>query len=304
MRRPSLSLIAATLPLLAHARPWWGQPVTITIPTSSGISSASESSTSTVTLDDPTATTSVSATSGTPEPSPPPLVKPPGGQGFNTTPTYKAKSEFDTQSLYLGLHQELIELDLFRFGLQNFSAEEFAAAGLDDDDRYLLEFMAEQEVGHATLISNMIDVDSTSSADSVRSHLADIGPTAASPRNCTYSYPFTTVREFIDFSRLVTRYGESGTIGFLGHLDAQDAASLINDAIQTEGRQQMVFRQWEGLFPMPFWFTTSITQSMQWTLLAPYIATCPAETPVVPWTAFPALNVTVSSYPLLLRGGP
>lgn len=113
---------------------------------------------------------------------------------------------------------------------------------------------------------------------------------ASLPKQCTYTYPFTTVREFIDFSRRLTRWGEAGTIGFLGHLDAQDAAALINDAIQTEGRQQMIFRQWEGLFPMPFQFTTSITQSMQWTLLAPYIATCPEGTPAVVWTAFPALN--------------
>ena len=69
---------------------------------------------------------------------------------------------------------------------------------------------------------------------------------------CQYAYPdFANVREYLDFSRLVTRYGESGTIGFLGHLNAQDSASLINDAIQTEGRQQMVFRQFSGLFPMP-----------------------------------------------------
>jgi hypothetical protein len=36
------------------------------------------------------------------------------------------------------------------------------------------------------------------------------------------------------------RYGEGGTIGFLGHLNAQDTAAMINDAIQTEARQQMV----------------------------------------------------------------
>ena len=59
------------------------------------------------------------------------------------------------------------------------------------------------------------------------------------------------MRDFIEFSRIITRFGEGGTIGFLGHMDAQDSASLINDAIQTEGRQQMVFRQFSGLFPMP-----------------------------------------------------
>jgi len=41
-----------------------------------------------------------------------------------------------------------------------------------------------------------------------------------------------------------------------------------------------------------FWFSTSITQSMQWTLMAPYISSCPSEAPRVQWTAFPTLNVT------------
>ncbi|EJD42532.1 hypothetical protein AURDEDRAFT_126357 [Auricularia subglabra TFB-10046 SS5] len=287
-----LASFAAAAPIAVHASPawfqgfgWYQEPessssasdIGITT-TESAIASTTESLAVSTSLSDAESATditpsSVEQTTGTPVPSPPALVKPEGGIGFNDTPTYKAKSNFDRQSLYLGLHQELIELDLFRFALQNFSAEEFNATGLGDSDRYLLEFMAEQEVGHATLIRNMIDLNTTA------------------PYNCTYSYPFTTVREFIDFSRLVTRFGESGTIGFLGHLDAQDSAALINDAIQTEGRQQMIFRQWQGLFPMPFWFTTSITQSMQWTLLAPYIATCPVDTPRVNWTAFPTLNI-------------
>ena len=49
----------------------------------------------------------------------------------------------------------------------------------------------------------------------------------------------------------LTRWGESGVYGFLGHLDAQDTASLLMDSIATEARQQMIFRQFEGLFPMP-----------------------------------------------------
>ncbi|KAH7103599.1 hypothetical protein BKA62DRAFT_616099 [Auriculariales sp. MPI-PUGE-AT-0066] len=219
-------------------------------------------------------TSTTTGTSGVPAKSPPAVKKPKGGIGFDAFPQYKAKSDFDWQSFYLGLHQELIELDIFRSAAANFTGDQLSEAGLTEEDRYLINFMADQEVGHATMLSNMISVD--------WQYIAQ----------CTYSYPNSTVREWIDFSRLVTRYGEGGTIGFLGHLNSQEGASLINDAIQTEGRQQMIFRQWEGLFPMPFWFTTSITQSMQWTLLAPYIATCPADAPRIAWTAFPGLNIT------------
>ncbi|KAI0355739.1 hypothetical protein OH77DRAFT_309094 [Trametes cingulata] len=199
---------------------------------------------------------------------------PAGGLGTNSTPpVYRPLSDFDLHSLNLALHQEYIELDLFHYGLARFSVEEFEAAGLNAEDRYLLEFMADQEVGHAKMLTNII------------------GPEKAA-KPCNYSYPFQTVHEFVDFNRKLTRWGESGTYGFLEHLNSRPAAELLLQAITTEARQQMIFRQFEGLFPMPFWFVPSITQSMHWTLLAPYITSCPADNFHLGWQNFPALNVT------------
>ncbi|TFK33528.1 Rds1 protein [Crucibulum laeve] len=198
---------------------------------------------------------------------------PSGGLLANfTPPVYKTLSDFDFQSLNLGLHQEYIELDLFHHGLAQFSDEEFDAAGIDAEDRYLIQYMAEQEIGHATALTNMIGANAT--------------------KPCTYRYPFTTVREFIDFNVKVTRWGEAGVYGFLEQLNSRPAAQIVLQSITVEARQQMAFRQFEGLFPMPFWHTTGITQSMQWTLLAPYIVSCPAENPHLIWQNFPALNIT------------
>ncbi|OJT05783.1 Protein rds1 [Trametes pubescens] len=198
---------------------------------------------------------------------------PSGGLGFNSTPVYQPMSDFDFQSLALALHQEYIELDLFHHGLAMFSDAEFEAAGLGAHDRFLIEFMADQEVGHATLISNIL------------------GPDAA-PKQCNYTYPFESVRDFVDFSQKLTRFGESGVYGFLEHLDSRAAASLVLESITTEARQQMIFRQFEGLFPMPEWFIPGITQSMAWTLLAPYITSCPENNTHLAWQNFPALNIT------------
>ncbi|EMD37245.1 hypothetical protein CERSUDRAFT_135676 [Gelatoporia subvermispora B] len=231
-------------------------------PSSSGSASASASPTDSFTTPSPTI-------SGVALP-PGPL----GGIGLNVTPVYEPLSDFDYQSMLLGLHQELIELDLFHNGLARFSEQEFADAGLTPEDMFLIEFMADQEVGHATMFTNMIEA-------------AGLNAT----KSCSYSYPFQTVREFIDFCQKLTRFGESGTYGFIPHLDSQASASLITQAITTEARQQLIFRQFEGLFPMPEWFIPSITQSMQWTLLAPYITSCPADSPRVEWQSFPALYI-------------
>ena len=119
------------------------------------------------------------------DPQPEPYT-PAGGLGTNgTEPVYKPQSDFDYESLALALYQEWIELDLFHNGLAMFTAEDFEAAGLTTEDRYLIQFMAEQEVGHATLITNILG--------------------AEAPRQCTYNYPFTTVREFVDFCQRLTR---------------------------------------------------------------------------------------------------
>ena len=179
----------------------------------------------------------------------------------------------------MALNQEWIELDLFHYGLARFSVDEFEAAGLNAEDRFLIEFMADQEVGHAQLLTNIL------------------GPKRAA-KQCTYRYSFETVREFVDFCQKLTRFGESGVYGFLEHLDSRASAQLLLQSITTEARQQMIFRQFEGLFPMPVWFEAGITQSMAWTLLAPYIVTCPASNPKIKWQNFPALNITVRIFSL------
>lgn len=167
------------------------------------------------------------------------------------------------------MYQEFIELDLFQFGLQTFSASDFEAAGLTAADRTLIDFMAQQEVGHATMVSNILG--------------------ASAPQECVYNYPFTNVREFVDFCQKLTRFGESGVYGFLPHLNSREAAQLLLQSISTEARQQMIFRQFDGIFPMPVWFEVGVPQSWAWTLLAPYISYCPPNQTRLAWQNFPAL---------------
>ncbi|KAI0746048.1 Rds1 protein [Earliella scabrosa] len=199
---------------------------------------------------------------------------PSGGLGTNSTPpVYQPLSDFDRQSLSLALYQEWIELDLFHNGLAKFSVDDFEAAGLGAEDRFLIEFMANQEVGHANLITNILGPDSA-------------------PKQCNYTYPYESVRDFVDFCQKLTRFGESGVYGFLEHLDSRASANLLLESIATEGRQQMIFRQFEGLFPMPVYFIPGITQSMAWTLLAPYITSCPENNTYLEWQNFPALTIT------------
>jgi len=197
---------------------------------------------------------------------------PAGGLGTNgSLPRYMVNSDFDFESIALGLYQEWIELDLFHDGLAKFSEADFIAAGLNAEYMSLIEFMADQESGHATLLTNMLG--------------------QAAPKECIYNYPYTTVREWLDFMQRLTRFGESGVWGFINHLDSREVGQLLAQSIATEARQQQIFRQMSGLTPMDVWFENGWPQSWAWSMLAPYIAYCPENTTRLAWQNFPVLHI-------------
>lgn len=45
----------------------------------------------------------------------------------------------------------------------------------------------------------------------------------------------------------------------------------------------MIFRQFEGLFPMPVYFEVGVPQSFAWHLLSRYITSCPSENKPIQW---------------------
>ena len=197
---------------------------------------------------------------------------PAGGLGTNgSLPRYMVESDYDFESIALGLYQEWIELDLFHDGLARFTEAQFLEAGLNSEYTSLINFMANQETGHATLLSNMLG--------------------EAAPKQCYYDYPYTTVREWLDFMQRVTRWGESGVWGFINHLDSREVGQLLAQSIATEARQQQLFRQMSGLTPMDVWFENGWPQSWSWTMLAPYISYCPENTTRLAWQNFPTLHI-------------
>lgn len=64
----------------------------------------------------------------------------------------------------------------------------------------------------------------------------------------------------------------------------------------------MIFRQFEGLFPMPEWFQIGIPQSWAWTLLAPHISSCPENQTRLVWQNFPSLHILNQPNPARING--
>ncbi|EEH07482.1 conserved hypothetical protein [Histoplasma capsulatum G186AR] len=217
------------------------------------------------------------------DPQPAPYV-PAGGLGTNgTMPVYNARSDYDFQSLALVLYFKWIEVDLFNYGLSRFSEADFQMANLTSEDRYLVRFMGRQAIGGATMLSNILG--------------------RAAPKQCNYNYPnFTDVREWLDFSQKLTRTNEAGVYGMLPHLNSRAAASMLLRSVAVAARQHVIFRQFLGLFPMPEWFEVGIPQSWAWSLLSPYIASCPGNQTRLAWQNFPALRVVSQPNPFRTDG--
>jgi hypothetical protein len=97
--------------------------------------------------------------------------------------------------------------------------------------------------------------------------------------------------QIVDFMQRVTRFGESGVWGFINHLDSREVGQLLAQSIATEARQQMIFRQMSGLTPMDVHFENGWPQSWAWSMLAPYIAYCPANQTRLAWQNFPVLHI-------------
>lgn len=119
---------------------------------------------------------------------------PEGGVGVSADdiPNYSPMSDFDTASFIVGVNQEFLELDLFNNILASFSDEEFDAVGIDAYQRYYIQEMAEQEIGHAEMINNI---------------LASVGKTS---QQCSYKYPYANgggVKDALSLAEYVTRFG-------------------------------------------------------------------------------------------------
>ncbi|KAM0790551.1 hypothetical protein ACM66B_004420 [Microbotryomycetes sp. NB124-2] len=197
----------------------------------------------------------------------------PSGGNVIKNPEYVALSNFDEQSLQVGLQQEFLELDLFNRILTLFNEADFEAAGLTAEDRSLIQFMADQEIGHAVAVTNMLNPDKAAKV-------------------CTFSYPnFTSVQDALMFAQFVTRWGESGVLGFLPHMDSRPNAQILLQSITTESRQEMAMRQLLGLHPMPVWFESGVPQAFAWTLQQRYLKDCPENNPRIQFQIFPDLII-------------
>jgi len=271
----SLSVSVLAVPVIVEPTTTFNVPAATAEPFLDDVNTYLLSQTATniaTSVTDASSTGTASPVSSSTPPVVPPGYQPLGGVGVNSSnPVYEVSSDYDRQSLILTLYQEWAQMDFLYDGFSTYSDADFTQAGLKAADRNLLGMMAEQEAGHANAINNLLGGNG--------------------PGRCTYNYPFQDVREFLDFGQKLTRWGESLIYGYLPHLESREAEQILTQVVSTVARQQLIFRQYNGLHPMPVLFEAGIPQAWAWTFLAPYIDSCNSSSERVMWENFPMLTV-------------
>lgn len=177
------------------------------------------------------------------------------------------------QILQYALTLEHLENSFYSTFLQQFTEEDFAAAGHLPAVRGRFGQIAEHEAVHVSILSGAL------------------GAQAVHP--CTYKFPVTDVNSFTALAAVLESVGVSAYLGAAASIVDKTTLVVAGSILTTEARHQAwvnaaVVKQtpWSGPFDTPLSFNEVFS------LASSFITECPASNPPLPFQAFPALTIT------------
>ncbi|KIW36733.1 uncharacterized protein PV06_11029 [Exophiala oligosperma] len=174
----------------------------------------------------------------------------------------------------LALFLENLELSYFQSGLENIST--WGTAGYPNDTTKILSKIVAQEEVHVATITNL---------------LSGYGAPVIAP--CQYSFPVSSIDEFIALGDIITSLGISALIGVVHRVSYTDP-SIVNTVasiVTVESRHDAFFRHVGGRVPDPAPFDTGISNIWAYNLALRFIVpgSCPTE---IPLPILPPLTVS------------
>ncbi|KAL8945744.1 MAG: hypothetical protein Q9222_007762 [Ikaeria aurantiellina] len=181
-------------------------------------------------------------------------------------------SGMDESVLQLALYLEHLEMNLYTGGFNNFTDEQYTAAGFPAGFRENVGVIAQHEDTHVQTISTI---------------LTDAGYTAVPP--CSYKFPYTDPTSFVDLANMITSVGIGAYLGGASMLT--DDANLLTAAssiLTVESRHDAYLRAGVGASPFPTSFDTALTAVFAYNLAQMFIVSCPQPLPI---TLLPKLTL-------------
>jgi hypothetical protein len=183
----------------------------------------------------------------------------------------------NTDVLNYALSLEHIENAFYAGALAQFNETDFGPPG--NEEFALYQQILSHEAKHVSVLTKTLQQ-------------AKVTPVAA----CNYTFPYTDVTSFRALALILEGVGVSAYLG-AADLFNNDATDLTTAAaiLGTEARHAAWIATVNGADPWSDPFDGPLNPNAVFTLAAPFIGACPANNPVLPLTAFPALTVSPST---------
>ncbi|KAL8745270.1 MAG: hypothetical protein Q9190_002576 [Brigantiaea leucoxantha] len=181
-------------------------------------------------------------------------------------------SAMDESVLQLALYLEHLEQNLYHQGYDNYTEEQYTAAGFPAGFRDNINVIAQHEDVHAQTISTI---------------LSNAGYTPVP--TCTYTFPSTDPTSFVDLANMITSVGIGAYLGG-GSLLTDDPTLLTaaSSILTLEARHDSYLRAGFGASPFPTSFDTVLTAVFAYNLAQMFIVSCPQPLPI---TILPKLTL-------------
>lgn len=185
-------------------------------------------------------------------------------------------SDGDLNILNYALTLEHLEATFYAQGLSNFSAYDFETAGFSKDVRTAFSRIAADEATHVAALISIVNASY---------------PNQAVPA-CRYTFPVTTVADFVTVASALENTGVSAYDGALQGITSNDYKTAAATIATVEGRHAAYLNY---LIKKPITigpFDTPLGVRPVVSIAANFITSCPYTLPVTP---FPALTATLQS---------
>ncbi|KAH6677553.1 ferritin-like domain-containing protein [Halenospora varia] len=175
----------------------------------------------------------------------------------------------DVQILNHALTLKHLEAKLYHDALENYTQAQFIAAGFPDPFYDYLREVTFDEITHVDYLNGLI------------------GSSAVA--ECTYNFPATDVKSFVEFASVFEGIGASALLGQVASISNQYVLGYTS-ILAVETRHNALLRQTLNQSPTPKIFDTPLTGNEVYTLIHPYFVSCPSTNPPSPFKAYPTLK--------------
>ena len=198
----------------------------------------------------------------------------------------------DESVLQLALYLEHLEQNLYHQGYDNYTEEQYTAAGFPagfrDNINVIAQVCSRLHHLHSSPWPGLIWVQHEDvHAQTISTILSNAGYTPVP--TCTYTFPSTDPTSFVDLANMITSVGIGAYLGG-GSLLTDDPTLLTaaSSILTLEARHDSYLRAGVGASPFPTSFDTVLTAVFAYNLAQMFIVSCPQPLPI---TILPKLTL-------------